>query len=464
LENVSFTSNTAGMNGGALLVSENSKVWINQKAGINTEIYGNRAGGYGGAIAVMGAASGISLLTFNLEANSSMRFYDNISSTGSPNQIHNDLYLSNNTSSVVFNVLAGASLSFEGGIIVADGGSTIGKFGAGALNLTGYNYFNDPKSAFSVAGQFNVYNSTFAWITGSNITADISNILVAAGSTVTFTNSSVSFVTNSSLGNQSLINMIEANSLLKFTDSNVLIKDRIYTSDGNGAIFLNVSVSRFYFEGGSLSIINSSAAFGAALYLRAYGPTSITDFSTTTLFLKGNTSQSGAAIFFGRNSSLLNFFNVTKSSFISNVTAGGRGGAIYVTNQSTFNVSQNSELYFISNVSSGIGGGAIHLEANNYSLFRVEDSSMYFSQNIARNTGGAIYVGAFGNFTTNNSYLEFLGNIAQLQQGGAIYVGASGFFTANNSYLELLANTAGAQGGAIYVDASARFSVQNSSL
>ncbi|MDR2709365.1 MAG: hypothetical protein LBC07_05275, partial [Elusimicrobiota bacterium] len=454
-ENVSFTSNTAGADSGALSVNSNAKVWINQKENINTQSYGNRAGSYGGAINVDAG-----LLTFNLLANSSMHFYDNIAYYGKANQMQNDLSLNLAASSAVFNVAGGASLIFDSGIRAANGGF-IGKFGTGSLSLGGDNYFNNLTQPFSPTGQFNVSNSTFTWIMGNNKT----NFLAANNSNVTFTNSSVSFITiagESSLSVQtSAIDIAkyfaEDNSqvLFKFINSNVLIKDRIHAVDAkaNGSgIYINTrgqlnSSLRFYFEGGSLSVINTSASWGSALYVRG-NEKSIVDFSTTTVFFKDNISFLGSAIFLGTVKSKINFFNVTKSSFISNITTLA-GGAIFLTDQSAFKVMGNSEIYFISNVSSGIGGAAVYLEDNSLSAFKVENSSMYFSKNISTNTGGALYIGSSNSFTVNNSYLNFSSNSAQ-EFGGAIYINENAALSFINSNVDFIANRSLDSGSAIF--------------
>ena len=188
---------------------------------------------------------------------------------------------------------------------------------------------------------------------------------------------------------------------------------------------------------------------GASLYLAGYGDL---------------VNNGGGAVYVTENGNLL----VEENNIVefSNNNAANAGGAIFGENGSTITISGNPSVSFIQNTA-GENGGAIAVYDN--CLVSVTDNgSVVFDGNSAQQVGGAIY-GGYGSTVSlhGNGEVSFLRNapgaiyaenigieandsvtFAENDQAGAIY-GKSAIDIANNGFVSFSTNWSYENGGAI---------------
>jgi predicted outer membrane repeat protein len=294
-------------------------------------------------------------------------------------------------------------------------------------------------------------------------------IFVEAISLLTIKNSAVSFINNATNSNggalymqQSTISFI--NALVNFNSNNATNKggaiytDQSWISFTNSKINLsnNIAQQSQSGEGGGIHVENSTASFKNSIINFAYNEAnyaagifiknSFISFVDSTMNFIANISQmTGGAVVIGINSTLS--FTNSSATFINNVSA--LGGAAIAGQDNTIVAFTNSTVSFINNTVSNAMGGAIVIAINVNIPF--ENSKINFTNNSAPNSdGGAIYAMMDTNTSFENSNISFSNNIAG-GNGGAIYTNMASIISFTNSVITFKGNLANGNKNDIYL-------------
>ncbi|MDR2772465.1 MAG: hypothetical protein LBB93_03250, partial [Elusimicrobiota bacterium] len=257
------------------------------------------------------------------------------------------------------------------------------------------------------------------------------------GSTVSFINSTVSFVDNKATNGDGGA-IYNSGSTVSFINSTVSFLNNAADDDG-GAIYN--SGSSVSFASSTVSFVSNTAEdYGGAIYNK----NSTTSFTNSTVDFLGNSAYgyyggSGGAIY--NSGSSVSFVNSTVS-FLNNF-AGNDGGAIY--NQGASVSFVNSTVSFVANKTTDDDGGAIF----NRGTVSFVNSTVDFSNNSAR-FGGAIDNSGGATVSFVNSTVDFSGNKTVIDTGDGGAISNWGTVSFVNSTVDFLGNIAKYRGGAIY--------------
>ncbi len=194
-----------------------------------------------------------------------------------------------------------------------------------------------------------------------------------------------------------------------FTNSSA-VKDSGDKYSFGGAIYCADRKHNAYLT--NCTFINNSADSGGAIYLNG-GILEINE----CVFINNTALNYGGAIACSSKNSITPKVTIKKSRFISDVSTGDAGGAIYL--KST--IFTGEDLNFIS--CQATFGAAMTL-LKSYSHL----SNIYTCNNTARYDGGAIYM-VYGNLTLINS--QFSSNHAK--NGGGLYIDSSSYLMVENT-------------------------------
>ncbi len=359
------------------------------------------------------------------------------------------------------------------------------------INLTGLLTFEDNISALgggaiSTFGDLTIVGDTlFKGNSASNSGGAInaSNALTLSGA--------ATFKGNSTSNNGGAINSNKG-----FSISDTAIFGGTGVNEGNtaeysgGAIYLGNSANTLTFDS-DVSFIrnkttNSSYGTGGAIYFSANSGTNTINNTGVATF-KGNSSNSGGAIYSNSNLTITgdatfggsgaNEGNTASTSggaiyldtsantltfgstasFINNkvTTASNNGGAIYFESTSGTNTIDNSGLLTFKGNTAANSGGAIYSNSN---LTITGDATFGGTGagegNTAGNYGGAIYMTSGAKTLTFGNTVDFINNkttSTSLGYGGAIYFDSTSLNKiANTGLLTFTGNETGYAGGAIY--------------
>ncbi|MDR0822686.1 MAG: OmpA family protein [Endomicrobium sp.] len=393
------------------------------------------------------------------------------------------------TGSPVFDMQLDMNLTTSGDYIdmMPSSGTIRGESGSNFINLLGVTSSGSGRYGFNVNthqlffyGNIGFENFAFD-ILSSSVSFENSNISFINSrfsgggisnnyySSITFTNSIVSFISGSAIV-FSISTLSFENSIVNFTSNTANGVGAILAGNGANLIIKNSSISfignnnggnydnggGIYIEGGSddttLTLENSSISFignsaglgkGGAIYI---GYIESSSLKFLDIGFIGNNAAEGGALF---TVSEVSFEN-SRVNFIENSASDygvgpGLGGAI--SNGKGYGVLfKNSSVSFSSN--SADNGGAIYLMSNN-TLF--ENSSVSWMGNSASNYGGAIYF-EYASLSFKNSSINFTQNSVISNSGGAIYSTNYSVASFENSLVSFSSNSAAAEGGAIYVN------------
>ena len=213
---------------------------------------------------------------------------------------------------------------------------------------------------------------------------------------------------------------------------------------------------------------------GGAVYVTESGSLIVED-NDTVEFSNNAAANDGGAIF-GESGSMISISGNTSVTFIQN-TAGNYGGAIAVYDNGVVSVADNGSVVFSGNDAAQNGGavvsyGSLSLSNNGSVTFSENNASSYggalelshaftvssndvveFRNNAASQGGGALMAWASTTIDiTDNGRVGFVGNSADTANtgGGAIYAYASTLNLAGNESVEFCGNSVSTRGGAIY--------------
>ena len=413
---------------------------------------------YGGAI-----AASRSRVTFE-----GVAFTGNVaSSSGGAIFLSRQTYASFSGEIVNTTFTGNAATSGNGGALYVEGGSYV--------FWTGHSIFSENRclgdgGAVSLTGGTNAFWTGSTTFTRNNATGDGGALCIVAGSSVwtanahflgnsarfggavcTFFSSRATwtadshFVANRAIYGGALFLSYDSNASWAgktFFSANAANVDggALHIDDGSVVTWTAESYfldNRSGRKGGALSVFTECAAgwtaaafFSANSALRDGGAvfasySASLSWSETTSFINNNANEGGAI--FVRDGVMVEWSGET--SFISN-HARSNGGAVgseaYFLKGSVFANKEISKIVFkgstsfVNNECGGSGGGMALVQSLDVSF---ENGYVIFSENTARSSGGAVFIGGTGIGTVFGN-VSFVGNTAQI--GGGVRVTASG--------------------------------------
>jgi predicted outer membrane repeat protein len=488
--------------GGALYVGNNAQAIINGNGNLSfLRNYTN--GGYGGAVAVEGAST---RLTINLP-NNTVEFSYNSAWGGPRDHGGGAIWVSGGATLVINsrmlrmtnnkkinsggdnNVSGGGAIkAFDRGKIyiqsekmifannISDqdgpggmlGGSSEIKFevsvssvefsnGVGQYNSVIYIYNDSNILTFNSRQTFFINN----YASGSNwgalaITGSQNNRIVFDPLTNGWGN--IVFIGNTVSGGRGSVIVVDG------SNNNVSIKNSTLTAINNyagrsgGVIDLSAVDSNMLFDNVVSSFTDNRSPIGAIISLSASN--SRITFNNGQMIFTGNTSTNLSSLGTINVAGTLELINISIMKGSRNTA--GSGGFLYIPNN-TFNFT-GTLMEMNSNRAVGSGsyglGGAFYFTNSNVTF---SGSIINFIGNSAEVHGGAMYItgSASNRATYSASSMTFEGNIAATGKGGGIYItGEEANFNVNGSitFRNNRAATSGQEGGAIYFNsASATF-------
>ena len=333
------------------------------------------------------------------------------------------------------------------------GGAFYGKDNLVCDNCTFINNSAEAGSAFWLSGHFKLNNSRFIENFGApSVIFDNTQIANIAISNCIFVNnigSSMDIINppkgkgiDSYIDNCSFINNSQPVKWFNKVDYNgyisrIYVRDCNFTNHPNGAISFMYANATF----SNCSFINNTADNGGAIYL-TYGHANDRFFGCTFI---NNTARNGhgGAIYMDCP---VPYYDLRDSIFINNTAIGGNGGALYGRNsgyhENGFYGFRSENCIFENNLAND--GGAIFLVSGYFdSTNRLEGN--VFTNNTARNNGGAIYFD-ITDVTLNVYSCSFSDNIAY-ENGGAIFKSSLGNFNIGG---DVFTHNIAENGGAIH--------------
>ena len=333
------------------------------------------------------------------------------------------------------------------------GGAFHGKDNLVCDNCTFINNSAEAGSAFWLSGHFKLNNSRFIENFGApSVIFDNTQIANIAISNCIFVNnigSSMDIINppkgkgiDSYIDNCSFINNSQPVKWFNKVDYNgyisrIYVRDCNFTNHPNGAISFMYANATF----SNCNFINNTADNGGAIYL-TYGHANDRFFGCTFI---NNTARNGhgGAIYMDCP---VPYYDLRDSIFINNTAIGGNGGALYGRNsgyhENGFYGFRSENCIFENNLAND--GGAIFLVSGYFdSTNRLEGN--VFTNNTARNNGGAIYFD-ITDVTLNVYSCSFSDNIAY-ENGGAIFKSSLGNFNIGG---DVFTHNIAENGGAIH--------------
>ncbi|MBL8094352.1 MAG: hypothetical protein JNL73_09285 [Anaerolineales bacterium] len=257
---------------------------------------------------------------------------------------------------------------------------------------------------------------------------------------------------------------------ITFTQNTTLDGGGLITLSGNNLTGLLVSNNNLSITLRDLTLRDArSTDQGAGFKVGFYNTLTIERVTFVNLISTrdANACDGGGALFIGGGGT---------ASILDSVFSGNRasnGGAInslrsdLTVRNSTFSGNQALHTAHLDAQGDCGGGGAIYIDGAN-SFSKASTSLLRgntFTDNIANNHGGAIFIGVYANESITVDASVFRGNRATVNTQGAAGTGGGIWFGRGNpgqatppltlTNLSFLANHADTQGGALWVDASA---------
>lgn len=333
------------------------------------------------------------------------------------------------------------------------GGAFYGKDNLVCDNCTFINNSAEAGSAFWLSGHFKLNNSRFIENFGApSVIFDntaIANIAISncifvnnIGSSMDIINPPEGKGIDSYIDNCSFINNSQPVKWFNKVDYNgyisrIYVRDCNFTNHPNGAISFMYANATF----SNCSFINNTADNGGAIYLTG-GQANDRFFGCTFI---NNTARNGdgGAIYMDCP---VPYYHLKDSIFINNTAIGGNGGALCGASgtyyEDGFYGFRSENCIFENNLAND--GGAIFLVSGYFdSANRLEGN--VFTNNTARNNGGAIYFD-ITDVTLNVYSCSFSDNIAY-ENGGAIFKSSLGNFNIGG---DVFTHNIAENGGAIH--------------
>ena len=385
----------------------------------------------------------------------------NISSSNSGAAIwggnaYNSIFI-NNTSGfsggAIFECVSVINCTFICNTASYRGGAFHGKDNLVCDNCTFINNSAEAGSAFWLSGHFKLNNSRFIENFGApSVIFDNTQIANIAISNCIFVNnigSSMDIINppkgkgiDSYIDNCSFINNSQPVKWLNKVDYNgyisrIYVRDCNFTNHPNGAISFRYANATF----SNCNFINNTADNGGAIYLTD-GHANDRFFGCTFI---NNTARNGhgGAIYMDCP---VPYYDLRDSIFINNTAIGGNGGALYGRNsgyhENGFYGFRSENCIFENNLAND--GGAIFLVSGYFDSTNRLDGNV-FTNNTARNNGGAIYFD-ITDVTLNVYSCSFSDNIAY-ENGGAIFKSSLGNFNIGG---DVFTHNIAENGGAIH--------------
>ncbi|MDR3113325.1 MAG: autotransporter domain-containing protein [Endomicrobium sp.] len=405
---VTFSSNQAKTSGGAIYAERYSSINFTSSTILfagNTTVNGNGGaiyvenGGkinfYGSTITAIGNTAGSNGGFLYLHGQSSVTFNRNVSLISNTAQSGGVIYTAASSSTIIF---SGSSTAINYNTSTSSDG---------VIHLAGNSIVDFSNTSLSAIGNYSGGNGGFLYLAGK--------------SSMTF-NKGVNLSSNTAGNSGGALFVSTTNIIFKGI---VIMSGNIAKSGSGGAIYVN----------------KSSFSFG-----------------NEARFTNNKAERDGGAIYAASNSTLT--FRGNLAEFDYNA-ATSKGGAIYLNSGAKASFS-NSTAAFSGNIawnsnteSSAFGyGGAVYLAGTgvgNISTINFSTSSVTFSNNQAKTSGGAIYAGSYGSINFTSSTILFAGNAA-VNDGGAVYVENGGKINFYGSTITAIGNTAGSNGGFLYLN------------
>lgn len=374
---------------------------------------GNQSYGGGGAIDLIGTASGGP--TFNIKNNSHVIFENNETTNDAGGALHSHYSLTD---------ISGSTVIFRGNRSYAN---------AGAADI--YN-----RSTFTVSGSYVLFEDNTAGSSGGAI-------YTGEGSLLNFDNSTVIFSSNTAALNGGAISSNDDNTRATFTSSIVTFSSNTSKSvGGGGAVFLGAGSNSY------MNFINSNVTFSGNKAESGGSGGAVSIISSNMNFTGGNilfqsnsAANKGGGIFLNTASSIT-FSGNQSVEFLNNEAS--VGGAVYAAAGSSISFSNVRSLEFIGNYSFG-NGGAVYLER--IAIADFSGSNLIAKENSAGN-GGFLYSETNSNIKFGNVWLE--SNTARAN-GGAIYAGSETQLVFSGVGADIHRNSSTVNGGAIFLDGAA---------
>ena len=279
------------------------------------------------------------------------------------------------------------------------------------------------------------FHDNFAYIGGAMVIQHNSSISIQGNSTLTCYKNKA-YIGGAMLIDQSSVT-IEGNSTVTFYDS-----QEAYLG---GSLFIYSNSTITFKENSNVTFNNNAANQGGVMYIDKSSTTTF-EGNSTVKFTNNRANGQGGVIYIVGYSTIA-FKGNSAISFCKN-KVDGNGGSLYVDNNSSVEFKENSKIMFNGNTADL--GGSIFFKS---SIIADGISFVTFTDNIALQDGGAIYLSDHSNFTLlNYSNFTFYSNRAS-DYGGAIYVlfkeNAIDF---NSSNIHFKDNTAGTIQNSAYIN------------
>ncbi|AKL97480.1 autotransporter outer membrane beta-barrel domain-containing protein [Endomicrobium proavitum] len=489
--NINFTSNTA-QSGGAIQ-AYSSKIIFNDG---ETNFVGNEAkGSTGGAIEALGSSIDFinGIVNFSLNKSSAAGGAINTRTNGGGGYHYQSMtsWVRLAASSISF---VNEQAAFTNNIAGTSGGAIYFASGDDLDDV-----FVDGRLVTSYKGKLLFDSSTATF--KNNVAGEYGGALYLAPNGITvFNNTYAQFLGNTALGGGAIT---VSSASLKFVNSNVefssnasMFQAAVPFYRGGGALEIKDG-SNVSFESSTIKFNNNvSIAYGGAIGVGSMGDyppqetRSFLSFKNSTVEFTNNgaigsylSTTQGGALYSG-NSDVT--FENSKTLFANNtavfyypgpmydsegnlITIGGsgRGGAANViwsklNFTKTTGFTESNAVKFSSNTATL--AGALYIAG---STVNIKSDNVEFSGNVARSTGGAVYIAGYGYLSYSigllnysNAYLNivadtisFVGNSAA-KDGGAIYANAGSSITLSGGNILFTGNTANGKPNDIYAENS----------
>ena len=399
--NVMFAQNTATINGGAIYVNNWSSVVFENNA--HVMFTSNKATSSGGTIYSY-KYSGIIL-----KENSAVRFAYNHAEFGGT------LYIENNS----FMITKGKST-----LTVSDSEATYG----GAF------YFKQNSNMTITENSTTKFTNNEAIKDGGCIYSDYNSI-------ITFQKNSITKFYRSQAIQGGVIYMCNNRGIILDEYAQVWFNDS--TADKLGGTLYIEKASYVITKGICiLTICNSEAINGGAIYLLHNSNMTITENSTVT-FVNNEAENNGGSIYSASTSIIV--FNENSATKVHNSRA-TKGGTIYSYDNSNIILDEKSKVYF--NYSTAELGGTFCIEKHSYIITKGR-STLTICNSEAR-SGGASYLSQSASMTiTEKSTILLHDNYAK-ENGGSIYCNSNSSIMFSKNSVANINKSRAARGGGIY--------------
>ncbi|MCL2485006.1 MAG: OmpA family protein [Endomicrobia bacterium] len=456
LSSATFFRNSAGTHGGAIASGYS---WANAYFG-NVTFTSNTANANGGAIYHYGNSGGIAitstgtwaslLFQFN-RANNGGAVYNNLQANPVNLIFSSSTYIQNTATTNGGAIFNASYLTFGNAWFFSNSAASGGAiYNASVLTSTlTYSMFSLNRAANGGAVFMNSGGIVFdvATFTGNIATSSGGALYLRTASTVTFTYNAI-FTNNISSGSGGAI-YLEGTGNVYFAGSNIVAVGNI--AGTNGGFIYSTGEKNVDLTFSNITYANNTAANGGLLY--GIGGTTFRFNGTDTNINNSTASVSGGAIYLGAGSGVNSLGTLLNAQ--SNQAA--TGGFLYVTGGTAAFAGAN-----ISNNTASVSGGAIYAQ-NNSKISFSGGTTTFQSNTSLTSDGGAVYL-IGSSISISNAYTEFINNSAA-GNGGAIYAEQSIMSFSGSIMFSSNSVNAYGYGGAIFANQSTmNFSATNGNI